>query len=226
MKRFTLIELLVVIAIIAILAAMLLPALNKARGQARMANCRNNLKTVGQVMTLYASDFGGWAPAHMVNPSAPIGGVDNYALILSRNGYLDHDKMGAGKANVFLCDVHRVMGDGVTTPTGNLRSYAFNVGYDRKYRFDSARPGKMRSCSTVIALFDYYTDTISTPWSSYRIYSAGNDAITVNILDTHGNRRNNVLFFDSHVESVTAPLTYSGIVAQGKYQCNWYEGDI
>ena len=82
-KTFTLIELLVVIAIIAILAGMLLPALNNSREKAREKSCMNTAKQVGLTALNYTDDNNGWVPG-----SYTLGGYYTVSKSYSNSYYL------------------------------------------------------------------------------------------------------------------------------------------
>ena len=116
-KKFTLIELLVVIAIIAILAAMLLPALAKAREKARAISCVSNQKQLGLGMRMYIDD----------NP----GGLDNEAT--GPASYIAPDGTSqAGNAIYWMELIYSYVGDIKTYNCGSASSNKY-TGAPRKY---------------------------------------------------------------------------------------------
>ena len=168
MKRrfFTLVELLVVIAIISILAALLLPALQRARESAQTISCVSNLKNVGLAVVMYAGDWDEWTPGVYNKYFLP--GQQTWIEMLTYNGaYLPQRTQT--NAGVTACPTGLVFGDWTNLSRGYGMWY---FAGNSNWKFDG---GRARALNVDDPAWHYpnsnsdgVTDSSNPPWAPSR----------------------------------------------------------
>ena len=124
-EHFTMIELLVVIAIIAILAALLLPALNAARRKAHAIACTSNLKQLGNAVMMYEGDFGYFPPGEYSSSTT----INDSRIALRKIADYMKLKYTINGEGVYVFSANSIMKCPVTKVGGDNRNYAVNASF-------------------------------------------------------------------------------------------------
>lgn len=210
-KYFTLTELLIVIAIIAILAGMLLPALNKARASARTITCINKLKNIGLAVNSYVHDNKDYYPMLNTQNGNWVRLIHQYTA----KGDEAHEvnKSLENPSGIFYCPEVQML------PFSTLKGSYWNPGYGafsegafqkNTEGFFTRETYKIDSCSStsrtiLIADSNQLDQVVLTSYGSYQILTG---RAHVGFAGRH-NKKANALHLDLHVENYKANPTWA-----------------